>query len=263
MKFSRDQAERDLRWLVDCPPLWVETIALPDPFEAGRSLDFAPVVRFLETRASHRVGYYVESLIQVWLQATPGITNLRQGIQVIEGKETRGEIDFLFEWNGELHHLEVALKFYLFCPEATVHGSHVIGPNAADTFERKRDRMRDHQLPLGRKAFPEIAKSHVWMKGMIFYPPGIGSIEDIPEGLNPDHARGYWVRDCESSRIPSHLPQRIMAKPHFLEARQVETPDRAPRREGVRMISVGDEEAETRWFVVPDEWPGGLKSARR
>ena len=245
-----EQAERDLRWLVDCPDLLVTpaSISLPDPFRTDQSIDWSPVVRFHETKASYRVGYYVESLVQVWLGATPGIEEIQQGIQVRKEKITLGELDFLFRRDGELQHLEVALKYYLYFPERTAKGSHLIGPNAADNFERKRDRLLTKQLPFGSQYDPDVQKSLHLVKGMIFYPEGVSEIEEIPENLNPLHARGTWQFYSEVKKASSEM----MAKPFWLdvgETRPVEfeQPISHP------CLFAGN--AGERNFVVSDSWP--------
>lgn len=244
------QAERDLRWLVNCPSLLESpaSLDLPDPFLNEGRLDWSPVLRFHESKASYRVGYYVESLIQVWLSATPGIERIQHGIQVRKEKVTLGELDFLFRKNGELYHLEVALKYYLYSPERTVKGSHFIGPNARDTFERKRDRLIRKQLPFGLSYDPDIHTSRHLVKGMIFYPEGVSGAGEIPENLNPDHARGTWQFAGESAGEPI----RFLEKPFWLDGRH-----RAVKETG---LPPGHpcllyREETGHHFLVPDTWP--------
>ncbi len=262
------QAARDLRWLIACPDLLESPLALelPDPFSSKAKLDFSPVERFFETKASHRVGYYVESLVQVWLESTPGISEVQRGIQIREGKETLGELDFLFEREGELHHLEVALKFYLYSPDREVHGSHFIGPNAADTFERKRDRLLDKQVPLGKVSHPEISWSHVMVKGMIFYRPDETRPEILPVGLNPNHSRGIWVKDGVDIEVLRDLRGTVLQKPFWLAGPEMEggigedqcaaesTPISHPQFYRLHESHGNGAMAGQRLFVVPEGW---------
>lgn len=270
------QAEQDLRWLVQCPSLIDSPLVLdlPDPFLSGAAIDWSPVLRFHGTKAAHRVGYYVESLIQVWLESTPGISELRHGIQIIREKETLGELDFLFRREGKLHHLEVALKFYLYTPDHSVGGCRFIGPNAADTFEKKRDRLLEKQIPFGRDFFPEIEESHILVKGMIFYDPENPLPESLPQQLNPHHARGQWAYEAESEKRLGKCEGAVLPKPFWLavpdqlqavaqeaghlESELVRLGEKNPSRPRFihRLI---DAEAGTgaKLFLVPEEWPDG------
>jgi hypothetical protein len=270
------QAEQDLRWLVHCPALIDSPLVLdlPDPFSSDIEIDWSPVLRFHETKAAHRVGYYVESLIQVWLESTPGISDLRHGIQIIREKETLGELDFLFRREGKLHHLEVALKFYLYTPDHSVGGCRFIGPNAADTFEKKRDRLLEKQIPFGREFFPGIDESHILVKGMIFYDPRNALPESLPRRLNPHHARGQWTYEAEFEERFGNCGGAVLPKPFWLAvpdelqeaAREAGHLQRELARLRERMPSrprflhrLIDAEAGTaeKLFLVPGEWPGG------
>ncbi len=245
-----EQAERDLRWLVDCPDLLVTpaSIRLPDPFLTNQPIDWSPVIRFHETKSSYRVGYYVEALVQAWLGVTPGIEEIQQGIQVRKEKITLGELDFLFRRDGELQHLEVALKFYLYAPDRIANGSHFIGPNAADNFERKRDRLLTKQLPFGRLYDPEIQRSQHLVKGVIFYPEGVSEIDEMPDNLNPLHARGTWQFYSEVKDRSAEM----MAKPFWLdlgETRAVEL------TQPISHPCLFTDESGYHHFVVEDSWP--------
>ena len=192
---------RDLNWLTSCPSL------LESPMILGTEnwqwkvdeLDLLPIQSFMKTSASYRVGYYVESLVGVCLQKLNGIGDIQHALQIKGSERTLGEIDFLYRLNDILHHLEISLKFYLYESEDNHSGSHFVGPNSSDYFEKKRDKMLQKQIPLGREHFPEIEVSQIMMKGMIFYPPDVDTASCLPKGLNPDHRRGVWIRasDCD------------------------------------------------------------------
>lgn len=273
MEFCERQAIADLQWLARCPPL-IQTEQTYDFADvASANLDWGSVRRFLETKAAHRVGYYVESLVQVLLESDPGILDLQHGIQIRREKETLGELDFLFQRAGKLHHLEIALKFYLCYPEGAGNGSHFIGPNATDSFERKRDRLLGKQLPFGREHFPEIEESHHLVKGMIFYHPSDEGSVALPEQLNPDHARGLWIRESELSEFLCNLPTsqkgRILKKPFWLsgggEDLSVEGIEVAAREYFAQWpgpVFLGlyeDNDEMNRLFIMPDCWPSEKK----
>jgi uncharacterized protein len=216
------QQWQDLRWLASGPDLMELTapcsLLLPP---SGSALSLV----FPSTRPLHRVGHYVERLVGHWLAITPGLSEIEQGIVIRDGKRTVGELDFLFRHEGRLHHLEVALKFYLHSPvpghESCAEFSHFPGPNATDNFEKKRDKLLFHQLPLGRSTFPEVAASHALVKGLVFYRPGEAAPSALPESMNPAHLRGTWIRSTEIDRLLEEpwardCRGRVMEKPHWL-----------------------------------------------
>lgn len=269
MAFSDAQAAADLQWLLDCPSLIESEMTFDFSAPLTNEVKWEPVRRFHETKAAHRVGYYVESLIESWLVSQDTVSDLQHGIQIRREKETLGELDFLFRQGGKLHHLEVALKLYLCFPEGAENGSHFVGPNATDSFERKRDRLLDKQLPFGKAHFPEIEESSHAVKGMIFYHPTDERAVPLPASLNPLHARGLWIRESELegflSGFRSGQSGRILKKPFWLAAHGddlgVEGIEEAAANhfqkwDGPVFLALFEESREvSRVFVMPDCWP--------
>ena len=220
----RDQILADLNWLLSNPSLLESELELDlGRFSIPANFDPAPVETFLSGNCSHRVGYYFESLVQILLEGDEAIRDLRHGIQIRENGNTLGEIDFLFRRDEVLHHLEVALKFYLYSPDVELHGSQLLGPNARDTFERKRDRLLRKQIPLGKERFRDVGESHLLLKGVIFYPWTGPSSPPAVDGLSSNHARGVWVRDGQLEEFFRELPVgsqgAIFRKPFWLTRR--------------------------------------------
>jgi len=261
-----ERFRRDLDWILGCPSLFDSGCALdlPDP---NVEFDLEPIERFFETKASYRVGYYFESLIRVWLESLPEISHIEQSVVIRGETRTLGELDFLFRKDGQLHHLEVALKYYLHFPESNHSGSHFVGPNAADTFERKRDRLLGHQLPLGKQSRPEIAESSLLVRGMIFYHPDHPDSEELPARMNPNHRRGRWIRRSELERLETWQKGTILQKPYWLgpPTTAEAIPDLIGKIEAIDptrpvMVSIGENgdgiyREHSRWFVVPVDWP--------
>ena len=276
------QEWRDLLWLAGGPDLMELTPPCPlvplspEPVVAQRESSGAP--------STHRVGAYVERLVRCWLELTPGVSAIGQGILLSEGKRTMGELDFLFTHQGRRHHLEVALKFYLHHPRpggpSSADVSHFPGPNATDNFEKKRDRLLTHQLPLGRDAFPEIEASHALVKGIVFYRPDEEPPALLPAAMNPAHRRGIWIRADEISRLVEEPWARnsrglIMTKPRWLSgwsadgaesgipiAELTDTlrlhfadPRTTDRPVPLSLAHEGATQESTRVFVVPAHWP--------
>ncbi len=276
------QEWRDLLWLAHGPDLM--ELTLPCPLAPLFPELVVPQPKLSGAPSTQRVGAYVERLVRYWLELTPGVTAIEQGILLREGKRTMGELDFLFTHQGRRHHLEVALKFYLHHPRAggpsSADLSHFPGPNATDNFEKKRERLLTHQIPLGRATFPEIEASHAIVKGAVFYRPEENPPAILPAAMNPAHRRGIWIRADEISRLveePWACNSRgiIMTKPHWLsgwsadrataaipiaelfDALRVHLADSRTTDRPV-LLSLADEGAthETaRVFVVPAHWP--------
>lgn len=224
----RSRALRDLEWFTGCPSLVDSTIAgNPLLFPPPRDWDELPLMEIttgpFKGRISHRVGYYVESLVQMWLENTDGISAVDHGVLIKDGSRTIGELDFLFRRGKQLHHLEVALKYFLFSSEEELlfgdPPSSFPGLNVTDNFEKKRDKLTGSQLPRGRAAYPEVAESHALFKGMICYRPGQQRPLLLPQGMNPAHRCGTWIRSDELDYlIDSRRNWRgmIMEKPFWL-----------------------------------------------
>ncbi len=269
MEFPESRFEADLNWLQCCPDLVLSDHALDLDHEIREPRCWDPVTRFLETKAAHRVGYYVESLFQVWLESNPQVTDLQHSIQIRREKETLGELDFLFRREGKLQHLEVALKFYLCYPEGAENGSRFVGPNATDSFERKRDRLLGKQLQFGKEFYPEIEQSLHAVKGMIFYHWAEPTGSSLPEMLNPDHSRGIWLRQNELDLFlgtwNSTTRARVLKKPFWLAAGGPElsadelrnaTSSHFERWDGPVFLALFEGGVETkRAFVMSDLWP--------
>ncbi|MEM6278468.1 MAG: DUF1853 family protein [Verrucomicrobiota bacterium] len=269
MEFDPARAKADLQWLLACPPLLQSEDSFPFFGDVPDDFQWGAVERFLETKAAHRVGYYVESLVQSWLESQDGISELQHGIQVRREKETLGELDFLFRRNDQLHHVEVALKFYLHFPEGAENGSRFVGPNSRDSFERKRDRLLGKQLPFGRESFPEIEQSHHLVKGVIFYHPNDSGSCELPDLLNREHARGTWIHHRELDEFlegwPSDRTGRILKKPYWLSAGGLDltgeeiraaAKDHFERWDGPVFLAEREQGKEiARLFVMPDRWP--------
>ncbi len=172
--------------------------------------------------AGHRVGYYFESLIHYWLKHVRKVELLAQGLQVVEEGRTLGELDFVFrDEEGCVNHWEVAVKFYLYCEDRKVKGSHYIGPNAQDTFELKRERIFAKQLPLSKEVFPEVSIRQAFVKGRVFYHPEAKKPDELPSGMRSDHLRGVWIHCSELPWLDEAGSDglrryHLIEKPHWL-----------------------------------------------
>jgi len=272
---SERQLRRDLKWAV-ASPLLMRGADLGQVV-SGHGLP-APQDRY----AGHRVGHYFETLLDYWLRIEAGVEMLAHGLQIRDGGRTLGELDFVFRNRQDrVCHWEVAVKFYLYCADRQVAGSHFIGPNARDTFERKWDRMQRKQLPLCRQVFPHVEECSAFVKGRIFYHPEQVEPARLPEGLMPDHLKGIWLRHSELAWLEAASQERewvfcVLQKPLWLAPVSLGETDTAPMGfepfksdldrhflhcdhpilvGALRQGNGGWEEHE-RLFIVSDLWPG-------
>lgn len=266
------QYDRDLRWVIGSPDLLESLSGCNSPAgseEAEYAIDRAKLGEFLRVRSDHRVGHYFEDLVHFWLTHIRRVEMVAHREQIIIDGRTIGELDFVFrDENGRLQHWETAVKFYLQALPNTGDDPRYLGPNTSDTLERKIERLRTHQLPLGTEVYSEIESQRVHVKGRIYYHPS--SIDHRAPGLAADHARGTWIHvrelDCCLAANADWCAAAILKKPFWL----------TPGSERLRLdelktavelhFSKGDnamhlsffdsEDGETdRVFVVGNRWP--------
>jgi uncharacterized protein len=231
------QAGRDLIWAINSPSL----IRSPADRDEGNSdlgtgsecreidLDIDALESRLNEAPTRRVGHYFEQLIHYYLEEMRGLEIVAHGLQIHEGGRTTGEIDFLYrDEHGSLCHLEAAVKFYLYLPDSNELDSQFIGPNAADTFERKMGRLFSHQLRLSEGRFPEVLQRHAFVKGRIFYHPLQPVPASLPDRLSHAHLRGSWICQSELDLLdisPESRMFRVLKKPHWLAPEIVDVND--------------------------------------
>lgn len=132
-----------------------------------------------------------------------------QNQQIIENKETLGEIDFLLKDSatGQVSHVELIYKFYIYDLETGISEmDHLLGPNKRDSLNRKLERLQKRQFPLlFREATKKVLSSldidpqdvvqKMCFKASVFLPKEIkkSSLKDI----NPAAVTGSWIRASE------------------------------------------------------------------
>ncbi len=116
-------------------------------------LSFLELKKDLEIRLPQnlRLGHLVEKIVAEAIRISSNYDLLYENVQVIEDKETVGEIDFIIREHasGQVIHLELAYKFYLFDPSVSDNQIECwIGPNRRDTLAGKLDKLQKKQFPL-------------------------------------------------------------------------------------------------------------------
>jgi hypothetical protein len=98
-----------------------------------------------------RMGHIAERAVAALIRASANYRVLEESLQVVVEKQTLGELDFILEnlETGELIHLELAYKFYLYDPAiSNEHLGNWIGPNRRDSLVEKLEKLRSKQFPL-------------------------------------------------------------------------------------------------------------------
>jgi uncharacterized protein len=153
----------------------------------------SPLIEFLQQLKSTRLGLRFEYLFWFWLQdeANQYYQLIQHSIQIIEGKNTRGEIDFLVlnRKTQQIEHWEVALKYYL--GEADLHLARWYGLNRSDTLFRKLNHFSEKQFQFSQVLDREIEKKWAVLKGQL-YLPDFNHTAPLPVWINPQRRLGQW-----------------------------------------------------------------------
>ncbi|WZL88929.1 DUF1853 family protein [Salinimicrobium sp. 3283s] len=170
---------------------------------AGKNLPAvpAPTATVLGKRMEHFFACYVAHFTSEDV--------VLQNQQIIQEKETLGEIDFLLKetTSEEIFHVELIFKFYIYDPDTGFsEKDHLIGPNKRDSLNRKLERLQKRQFPL---LFKEATKNmlqayeidlqqvvqKMCFKASVFLPKKLkpSALKEI----NPDCIAGFWIRASE------------------------------------------------------------------
>lgn len=299
VNFCRDQLLADLLWMINSPsllgkpPVGCESMRIETA--GGSSVDASDVdadhlLHWFTHQDSQqpvcrRVGRYFERLVWYWLVFLRRVELIARGKAIMKGGRTIGEIDFLYHDElGQLIHLEVAVKFYLGIYSTKSNRLQFVGPNLNDTYERKMDRLFQHQLQLESEIFPGRPRRVALVKGTLFYPEYCTQSGDVasPSTASPTHCRGDWVRASALLRwcdrnLGSNEQLTLPDKPFWLSGFQ--RPEQESQSDHESMVAACLQDVKTqrrpvmalvtsaaemniadrvdfkRLFVVPDPWP--------
>ncbi|MEX6502088.1 DUF1853 family protein [Pseudomonas zhanjiangensis] len=210
-------AVRDLAWVLLSPPLlgdapwpqrhplsacpWGRHPAALADWLLKLDGDCQALLDWLARSSVRRLGLYYERLWQFALHAAPGVEVLAANLPIRDNGHTLGELDLLLRDAEGVHHLELAIKFYLGPEGASgAQPADWLGPGTHDRLDIKLDHLSQHQLPMSARgeALPALAEldlTHVqaafWLGGYLFYPWPAAC--RAPRGANAHHLRGRWL----------------------------------------------------------------------
>jgi len=133
----------------------IEAVHLTDTTTGFNSFDpsrIAPPKNFdVLLPTNLRLGHLAERIFSAALKASATFHLIDENIQIIENKQTIGELDFILEDlnQNQILHVELAYKFYLFDPTLSSDPTkNWIGPNRKDSLIEKLEKLKNRQFPL-------------------------------------------------------------------------------------------------------------------
>lgn len=289
------QVVRDLAWALSSPSVMDHPLAVGERWGGGEVARNRGLLSRLdgrdrtlrnavEGRQSNRLGEYFEILVTTWLDQVPPATLVAANQQAHEHGRTVGEFDLVFRRDAQVHHWELAIKFYLGHPGPSGRSTWY-GPNPKDRLHRKWGKMLRRQLalsehPAGRRTLRKLGvdegvEPSAFIKGYLFEALDEDFAVEHHADSNPHGLRGWWVHRSRLADFRERLdPQgrlRWMSLSRLRWMSPARLTDRDRHRDfdtlakslpghrhflvaGLAETDDGWRE-ETRGFVVPDGWP--------
>lgn len=290
---ARAPLVRELGWCLFSPAIidrLPPATTLPWPCDEDRgareilaTLDRDPraLAHHLAGLSDKRLGARFEAMWTFYLSQHPRFELLAHNLAVTRNGRTLGALDLLFRDHelGAVIHGEVAVKFYLYQPDAPGDPlARWIGPNPDDNLALKLNRLASHQLvlcrgelthtALRRAGLPRPDHTATLVKGYLFHP--LAQASDPTSPVNPHHLRGQWLRQ---SALPSLLARHPASHWAILQRGQWLDPGFPGGGASIRqrvaeclaqsgqpvMLAMAENETATppfcqRFFITPEKW---------
>lgn len=152
-----------------------------------------------------KLGYYAEELMVYFFMASELYNILAHDVQLFDGKETIGELDFIIEEviTKKIIHLEISVKFYLKYDNQSTKKIEFLGPDTSDSLDKKYTNLFTQQI-FRAKNFPldtilgkrKISDNKTIFKGVLFYPLAEFRKNEFsyPEFIHPKHLKSWYLK---------------------------------------------------------------------
>lgn len=279
---------RDLAWCITSENLLNHSLCVQKEFFESdlntfqdhlNSLDKdpSPLVDFLASKNTHRLGHYFEALVYYWLSVSKRFEILISNYPLRDKKGiTKGEVDLIVKDTStqKIEHWELAVKFYLALP--TENEALFIGPNANDYLHLKLQKLVEHQCGIlkteeGIQLLTDLNiqafEARLFVKGALYYHPKMTYSNSA--SINPLHNKGWWIYyneaktflkdDCQFLLLHKKdwlstvsQNENLLSKSDCLALLDSELKD-SPRSLYLACFKNGD--LQSTGFVVHDNWP--------
>lgn len=262
----------DLRWVCAAPSLLEAHSQIWQP----TSLNIDQITGKLDSKhlsslalaRKKKLGGYFEQLVFSLFSLSDDYQVLAFNQVINNSERTLGELDLLIKHkSGEIIHLELALKFYLWAESDQASQFNWVGAGLTDFLALKLARLASHQLKISQKAikqhcWPDLPKpdrSLLWIPGRLFLPEGmafaqtIGNFSDSPWQLNPLALTSYWQIDHDIST----QAENALVKGDWLTG-YASRPQTAMKRYQLPMQFAGKENSPV--FILPINWQNDAKA---
>lgn len=194
---------------LDTPQIWKEGNSFPYPLFRLKKVPISKLPQTMRFSPSMVLGKRMELFFQYYITHFGEEEVLAHNEQVNYEKRTIGEIDFILKNSktGNISHVELVYKFYLYDPEISNEEARWIGPNRKDSFPKKLHRLLDRQFPLlYRKETlpllqrlgidPDNIEQKLCFKANLFIPWKLKDRKDYGN-INQEAIRGTWMTALE------------------------------------------------------------------
>lgn len=230
----KNSCVRDLAWAIASPPLvqvpghdcqwlhaddYLQMYRQTRPWLEQLDRDPSALQALMAAQKDRRLGKHFETLWYFWLVHHPHYDVLANNLQVVIDGETLGELDFIVrdKRNGEIIHIELAVKFYLGLGDTRQMASWH-GPGLKDRLDRKVEHLCEKQTRITHDQRVRqwlaaqglvIDRCAVILKGRLYYPAGQldpahaldTSSVNSPLNAATGHLSAWWFRRAELDRF--------------------------------------------------------------
>lgn len=196
---------------LNTPQIWKENKFPFHPYIL-KPVPISKLPKTLKFSPSMVLGKRMELFFQFYVTHFSHEEVLAHNEQVIFQKRTLGELDFILKnsISGEVSHVELVYKFYLYVPEIPGDQACWTGPNRRDSLPEKLNRLRNKQFPLLHrketlplldrlKIDPSEVTQKLCFKANLFLPKNMTGKINFSD-INQDAISGFWIYASEFTK---------------------------------------------------------------